>query len=119
MTILKNSLNTTVLHFIANATTVVAGNATVSNISYTNVDNVAQNVASASIKKILCSSNSATGTWTIKRGANVVWVASGNFLYDFQAHGANIGIDKAANVVVELTGGSGSIIIELSKESNF
>lgn len=117
MAIIKNTLTTTVLHFIANATTVVVGNNSVSNIAYVNTSGAIQDVASASIRKILCSSNSASGTWTVKRGANVVWIASGNFLYDFQAHGGNIDIDKTANVVVELTGGSGSILIELSKES--
>lgn len=112
MAVIKNTLNETVLHFTANATITVQGNNSVSNIAY-----LTQNVASASIRKIASSSNSATGTWTIKRGANVVWVASGNFLWDFSGHNIVLNQDAIATIVVELTGGSGSLIVDVSKES--
>lgn len=112
MAVIKNTLTTAVVHLIATGTTIIAGNATVSNVAIPG-----QNVASASIKKIMCSSNSATGTWTISRGANVVWIASGNFLYDFQAHGIPLSQDGSANLVATLAGGNGSIIIEISKDS--
>lgn len=112
MAVIKNTLTTSVVHLIATGTVVIAGNNSVSNVAY-----LTQNVASASIKKIMCSSNSATGTWTIARGANTVWIASGNFLYDFQAHGSPLSQDSTANLVCTLSGGSGSILVELSKES--
>jgi len=116
MAIVKNTLNNIVLHFTSNANLAVVGNSSISNIAYGN-STVYQNVSGASIRKIACSSNSATGTWTVKRGANVVWIASGNFLWDFAGHNMVLNQDAIANVAVELTGGTGAILIELSKES--
>lgn len=104
MAILKNSLNTSVLHFLANGTTVVAGNNSVSNVAL-----LTQNVGSASIRKIM-----SNGTWTIKRGANTVWTTSGTFLYDFAGHNLVLSQDPTATIVCE---GSGSILVEISKDS--
>lgn len=112
MGVIKNSLNTTVIHQVSsNATYVIPGNNTVSNVSYTNTDGAYQTVASASIRKI-----ASNGTWTIKRGANTVWTASGNFLQDFAGHNMPITVDKTGDLTLETTG-TGSILIELSKES--
>lgn len=117
MAIIKNTLNNIVLHYTANSgNVVVQGNSSVSGIAFGN-STVFQNVSAASIRKIACSSNSATAAWTVKRNANVVWVASGNFLWDFAGHNMPLNQDAVANLVVELSGGSGSILIELSKES--
>lgn len=107
MAITRNTLTTASIHLIATGTTVVAGNNSVSNIAL-----LTQNVTSASIRKI-----TSSGTWSIARGSNVVWVTpAGGYTFDFAANGGNLGQDGTANVVATLTG-TGSILIELSKES--
>ena len=107
MTILKNTLNVTQLHFTgANGSVVVAGNSAASNVAFST-----QTVGGASIRKII-----SNGAWTIKRGANVVWTTSGTYVYDFAAHDVVLSQDKAATIVCEVTG-AGSIVVEISKES--
>jgi len=106
MTILRNTLNETTLHFVANATTVIAGNNSVSNVSFST-----QEVAGASITKII-----ADGTWSIKRGSNVVWTSNGAAIWDFVDESAPLTLYPTANVVVE---GEGAIIVQLAKESVF
>jgi hypothetical protein len=117
--VLKNSLNEATLWASTNTTFVIAGNNSVSNVSYVNSDNLVQNVASASIRKIICSTNATGAVWTISRGGNVAWQCSGNFTFDFQAHGMPLTQDAAANVVVGIAGGAGTILIDISKVSNY
>ena len=115
--VLKNALNQATLWASTNSTFVIAGNASISNVSFINSDNVQQNVASASIRKIICSTNATGATWTVSRGANVVWQCSGNYTFDFQAHGMPLTQDSSANIVVAIAGGAGTILIDISKVS--
>lgn len=107
MAVIKNSLNTTVLHFTgANGSVIVAGNSAVSNIAYST-----QTVNGANIRKII-----SNGTWVIKRGANAVWTTSGTYTYDFAGNQMPLTQDSGATIVAEVTG-TGSILIEISKDS--
>lgn len=118
MPILKNTLTETVLFFSGNSGVItVQGNNSVSNVAYTNANGVSQNVAAASIRKIIASSNNATAQWTIYRGANVAWVASGNFMWDFSAHNMVLNQDSIAPLTANLVGGAGTIAISISKDS--
>jgi hypothetical protein len=116
MTVLKNSLNEAVLWANATTTFVIAGNSSVSNVCFTNQANVSQNVAGASIRKIIIATVNNSSQWEVKRGANQVWIGGGNYTFDFAAHNMILNQDKAANVVVTLTGG-GTIMLDISKES--
>lgn len=117
--VLKNSLNEATLWASTNTTFVIAGNGSVSNVAITNGDGATQNVASASIRKIICSTNAAGAVWTVSRGANAVWVCGGNFTFDFQAHGMPLTQDATANVVVGIAGGAGTILVDIAKVSNY
>lgn len=107
MTILKNTLQEVQILLQANAS-----------FNLSDLAFPSQNVASVSITKVFSSVNSASGAWSISRGANVVWQC-GNFAYDFKGNGVSITQDKTANVSIGVSGGSGSILVVLSKESNF
>lgn len=118
MPILKNTLNETILFFNASSGVInIQGNNSVSNVAYTNSNGVSQNVASASIRKIIASSNNSTAQWTVYRGANVAWVASGNFMWDFSAHNMVLNQDNTAPLTANIVGGSGTIAISISKDS--
>lgn len=102
----------TLVRLIANATLVIAGNNTVSNVS----TSVAEIVESATITKVFWSGN---GQFTITRGANTQLTLHGNGWWDLYQHGIVLSEDPTANVVVTNSSGStGSILIELSKKSN-
>ena len=116
MTVLKNSLNEAVLWANTTTTFVIAGNSSVSNVCYTNTNGVSQNVAGATIRKIMIACVNTTSQWEVKRGANQVWIGGGNYTFDFAAHNMILNQDKSANVVVTLTGG-GTIMLDISKES--
>lgn len=110
MAILKNTLNNVVLHFTANSgNVIIAGNSGTSNVAYST-----QTVTKAEIRQILCSSNNV---WTIKRGEDVVWHGAGNFHWNFAGHNVVLNQNAVANLSVEIAGGVGSIIVEMSKES--
>lgn len=93
----------------ANSTIVIAGNNSVSNIA-----TGTQNLTGATITKIWFGS-APSGYWNIKRGANLVYAATGSGFHYFD--GAALSTDKTANVVCELMGvTNGFIMIELHKE---
>ena len=98
-----------VIHATANATIVIAGNNTVSNVATTS-----QVLTGASISKIWFGA-APSGYWNVLRGANLVASFESSGTYEF--NGAALNVDKTANVVVQLMGASnGFIIIELHKE---
>jgi len=116
MAVLKNSLNEAVLWANATTTFVIAGNSSVSNVCFTNQSGLSQNVSGASIRKIMIATVNNSSSWVVSRGANQVFNGGGNYTFDFAAHNMILNQDKAANVVVTLTGG-GTIMLDISKES--
>lgn len=105
-----------IISLTANATVVIAGNNTVSNVT----SNSSQIVASGTIRQIFhgASSNSTSdGYWVVKRGSNTVAVLTETGHQNYAGMGLALSQDKAANVVCELVGTTnGYIIIEVSKE---
>lgn len=107
----KQPFGTAVIHAVATGTTVIAGNSSVSNV----IAGTEVQVIGASIRKAIFSSN---GSWTIARGSNNVFVCVGTGTVDFAGSGMLLNMDKAANIVLTLSGSSvGSIVVEIAKES--
>lgn len=122
----------------ANEAYIVAGNTSVSNL--VTADDIAKSnigsnstsmgttpypqgnivVNSAHIRKIAWTSN---GTWSITRGANVVYQLPGEGVWDLQAMGiATTGVNDyvAANLLINCTASSvGTLIITLKKDVQF
>jgi hypothetical protein len=112
MAVIKNQkFGTAAIHQIASGTTTIAGNSTVSNVCSTG-----ETVIGASVRKAAFSSN---GSWTIYRGANAIAVLHGTGVLDWAGMGLALGMDKAATLVINLSASStGSIVVEIAKESN-
>jgi len=110
VTVISNTKNKTVLHFVATTTTVVAGNNTVSNIA----SNSAATVLGATVRKVVHGAQG--GYWTLARGANTVAVLVNSGAIDLSSMGLSLPMDAAANVVATLSGGTGFITIELGKD---
>jgi hypothetical protein len=109
----RKNLSTT-LHFTANDTITIAGNSAVSEIA---IDN--EILTGATITQAwFGSSSGASAYWTIKRGAAVVAVLDSTGYIDFAGNGNAITIDTANTVVVELTGSTGYLMVELQKIGN-
>lgn len=87
-------------------TIVVAGAVGVSNVA-----SVGETVISGAINKIWWS-----GTWTVARGANTLLSLANSGFWDLNGQGAALGEYPEATLVLT---GSGSIIVELAKKSNF
>ena len=62
---------------------------------------------------------SAGETWTVARGGNTIAVFSGSGNHDYQGSGfaVSAGGDDQANVVFTKSGGTGTIMIKLGKQS--
>jgi len=111
--VIINRKNTSaVLHFTANATVVIAGNSSVSNVAYLN-----ETVKGASITQATFGSPSGSGAyWVVKRGANTVAVFDSTAQLDFAGYGIPITLFPAANLTVELVGSSnGFLMLEIQK----
>lgn len=109
-TIINRSGLSAVFHTSANATIVVAGNSSVSNIASQN-----EVLTGASITQAWY--GSAGGHWVIQRGSNTVLVLDSTGYVDFAGAGASLTISSTANVVMTLVGASnGYCMIELQKE---
>lgn len=100
-----------VLHFTANATVTVVGNNSVSGLAANGSTEV---VSGASINKIAWGV-SGTGTWTVKRGANTVLVLTNSNTLNMDEFGAAISLYPDATLVVELSGGTGHIMLDITK----
>lgn len=102
----------TLIRLTANATLVVVGNNSVSNVAASN----SEIVESATITKVFWSGN---GQYTVARGANTILTLHGNGWWDLYQHGIALTEDSTANVVITNSSGStGTIMLELSKKSN-
>ena len=100
------------VHITANATIVVAGDSSVSNIALSG-----ENVNSAHISQVWWSSSNSS-YWTVKRGSNTVLVLTETGYLDFAGNGLGLQIDQAANLVITLTGtGVGFLALEGQKKA--
>lgn len=104
----KNKGGHALIRETANATYVIAGNNSVSNIA-----SAGETVNTAAFSQIWW-----TGDWTIKRGANTVFVLKDSGYWDFNGAGVSLSEFGSANLVIEAAN-TGTIIIEMSKQSDF
>jgi hypothetical protein len=100
------------LLFTANSSVVVAGNSSVSNVAIS--DEV---LSGASITQLWFGSPSGNSAyWTLKRGANTVFVADSTAYIDFRGNGNGLTLDSNGTLVANLVGSTvGVIIVELKK----
>lgn len=109
MPIIHNTPSRTVISATANATYVIAGNNTVSNVGV-----AGQNVLSASITRVWWSTDSVV---TIQRGSNTILTLRGNDDWNFKEAGISLGQDATANLVINCgTTANVSVIVEISKQ---
>lgn len=81
---------------------------------------VGETVNSMNIYDVWFSSQPATSTWTIARNGTNVLVLAGSGHADFHHHATVIDADLASgNCVATLSGGTGSCVIRLKKQSSF
>lgn len=111
MPVIHNKESTFTVHATANATLTIAGNSAVSNVAYPST----QVVTSASIRQVWWGTGDTSTSWAVKRGSNTVLVLNGSDHFNFAAEGKAIDIDKGGTLVLEKTGGTGFLMIELSK----
>ena len=101
-----------VIHGVANATYIVVGNNSVSNVA--TGDEV---VTSASIAQVWWGVSNG-GYCTVSRGANTVLVLTESGSMNFVDDHIPFGIDSTANVGFTINGGVGFVMVEMQKQSN-
>jgi hypothetical protein len=102
-----------VLHFTANATVIVAGNSSQSNIAMS--DEV---LTGASIVQAYWGTD-GSGHIHIHRGANCVATYDSTGYKDYAGCGMALTLDATANIVVEMHGSNNYLMIEVQKAGNF
>jgi len=112
VTILSNKANTsTIIHVTAaNASFVIAGNSTVSNIATSS-----EVLTGGTIRKAVWGID--TGSIQIVRGSNAVATYTGAYALDYAGMGMSLTKDSAATLVVNFVGSSnGYIMLEVAKQ---
>jgi len=94
----------------ANATYVIAGNSSVSNVASTG-----EIVASAVITNLLWSTD---GTVTILRGANTICILTGTGAWSLREFGITLPEYPAANLVINFSSANSTAVVELAKTSD-
>lgn len=110
----NKKFGTTQIHLVANATYIVVGNNSVSNVATST-----ENVTGATIRKVIYSAvanSTFGGYWAIHRGANLFATFTGTGVIDFSEKGMVASVDPAANLVFTLNGTTlGSLLVEVNK----
>ena len=103
---------TATILFTSNDTVTVAGNTTSSNVAVSD-----EILTGATITQMWCGSPSGNAAyWTVKRGANTVFVADSTAYIDFRGNGSGLTLDEAGTLVANLVGATvGTLIIEIKK----
>lgn len=114
--IIKNVSGETVLfHLRGSETLTIVGNASQSNIAWSNTT-FYENVQSAHIRRCIGGSGPA-GQWTVARGSNLVIGCAGYFDYNFYSEGIGLEMDGTGTLVCVLNGSAnGFIVLELEKD---
>jgi len=115
-TIINRNRTSAVVHVSSNATIVVTGNSSVSNIAFGDGNSqIEETLTGASISQVFW--GSAPGAhWNVKRGTTLVLTLPNAGSIDFAGSGCALTANSANAVVVELVGASnGFLMIELQK----
>ena len=108
--ILNRPAKDAILHFNATGSANVIGNSSVSIIASNN-----ETISLAPIRRVWFGV-SGTNTWTITRGGQTILVLSQTGFLDFAGHGAPIKYYANSDITATLSGGTGFLMIEVSKE---
>ena len=112
--ILSNKKNTSaVLHFVSNATVVVAGNSSVSDIA------IGEEVLTGATIVQAFWGTDGSGHMHIDRGSNTVATFDSTGYKDYAGCGMAITLDAAANINVVITGSNNYLMIEVQKQGTF
>jgi len=108
----KGIVSSVVITATSNATYVVAGNTSTSNVAM-----AGETIAGATISQIFWGlANTTTGYWTVRRGANTILILNGTGYLDFAGNGLAAIEDAGANVSFSITDNAvGTIRVELQK----
>lgn len=99
------------LHFTGSNTVVIAGNSSVSAIALPG-----EELTGGQITQVWFGSPSGeVSYWTVKRGANTVAVLDSTGFVDYAGCGCSLTLDQEQSLVVELTGTTGYLIVEVQK----
>ena len=81
-------------------------------------NNAGETLESLSVREIFWTVSS-TNTWTVSRDGNTIGVFTGSGNHDYQGSGFAVssGGDEQANVVFTLSGGTGTVMLKLGKQS--
>jgi hypothetical protein len=115
-TIINRNRTSAVVHVTANASIVVSGNSSVSNIAFGSGNTeIEETLTGAAIAQVFW--GSAPGAhWNVKRGDSLVLTLPNAGSIDFAGSGCSLTANSANAVVVELVGASnGFIMLELQK----
>lgn len=115
MTITSNKKNTSAcLHFNANASVVIAGNSSSSNVATS--DEV---LTGATIVQAFWG-NDGNGHIQVKRGGNIVAVYDSTGYVDYAGSGMSLNVSPTANIDVTFVGSAnGYLMLEIQKQGTF
>ena len=106
---------TTIL-FTSNTTMTIVGNTA----GGSNVASEGETVTGATITQVWAGSPSGNAAyWTLKRGANTIFVIDSTCYLDFRGNGVGITLDPGATLEANLNGSTaGTLLVEIRKSSD-
>ena len=119
-TVINRKGSSAVVHVTANATIVVTGNSSVSNIAFGSGNTlIEETITNGYISQVWWGTDNPNASWKVARGSNTYLVLNTSGHLDFAGHGAAITADSTANAVITLTGtANGFLMMEIQKLPN-
>lgn len=89
------------------------------NVEYALADFATPNAAIETVSGVTVSKIFWTGPWVIKRGSTVIFQTANNTgVWDLAAYGISLTQDPTANLAVNTSSATATLVIEVSKQSN-
>lgn len=90
----------------------------IANATYQITDFATPNTAQETVNSVSITQIYWTGDWTIKRGATIVFQTANNTgFWDLNSHGIALTDNNAANLTINTTSTSATLLLKLSKVS--
>jgi hypothetical protein len=90
----------------------------IANANYQITDFATPNTAQETVTNVSITQIYWTGDWTIKRGTTVVFQTGNNTgFWDLNSHGISLTDNNAANLTINTTSTSATLVLKLSKTS--
>lgn len=113
MPVVTNSNKKVILRDVANATYVIAGNTSVSNIAENSAVLGEENISGAYVAQIHWSTD---GLITVSRGSNTLFKLTGSGTWNFRHMGMAMNENQTANLVISTATANSTVVIELVKQ---